>query len=221
MKKVTYSPANMRQHVRASKNVARTSNAEFNHWYQQLPRPEQDRVDDLMEHNCFAYDTASDLELSYIRGLYTDMVVEEENSKDSEDVLYEVRMWAANHRIKGFQKFEKYGIYLEKHSIEDLIRSYIKYFNQNIREGGNGFDSDWDDDDTMDILYKDGTVRTINPSWDEGTEKISIDNIDSIILNGGWGTAFAGPSIEFEDYTTYDDIIDIRPQFSWGGKLWK
>lgn len=202
--------------VRAS-NAPTTSNSEFRNWYFTLSRPEQNEVDDLMEHNCLSYDTASDIELTYIKDLYEQMKEDEAANIDSSDVLLEVQAWAHNHRIKGFQKFEKYGIYLEKHSIEDLTRSYIKYFNQNIREGENGFASDWDDDDTMDILYKDGHVRTINPQWDDGTKKISVDNIDSIILNGGWGTAFAGPSITFEDYTVYDDIIDIRPEFT-GGK---
>lgn len=200
--------------VRAS-NTPTTSNSAFRDWYFTLSRPEQNEVDDLMEHNCLSYDTASDIELTYIKDLYKQMKEDEAANIDSSDVLLEVQAWAHNHRIKGFQKFEKYGIYLEKHSIEDLIRSYIKYFNQNIREGENGFASDWDDDDTMDILYKDGHVRTINPQWDDGTKKISVDNIDSIILNGGWGTAFAGPSITFEDYTVYDDIIDIRPEFTY------
>ena len=65
----------------------------------------------------------------------------------------------------------------------------------------------------MDILYKNGTTRTINPDWDEGTKLIRTDGIDSIIVNGGWGTAFAGPSIVIEDYTVYDDIPDIRVNF--------
>ena len=208
----------MKLFVSANKKVDFVSNDEFRYWYFRLSRPEQDEVDDLVYHNAMDYNTASDVELSYIKNLYEQMKKDEEDSKTSDEILDEVRAWAANHRIRGLQKFEKYGIYLEKHSIEDLIRSYIKYFNQNIREGGNGFDSDWDDDDTMDILYKDGHVRTVNPSWDDGTKKISIDNIDSIILNGGWGTAFAGPSITFEDYTVYDDVTDIRPEFTWGGK---
>lgn len=201
--------------VKASK-VSTTSNSEFKDWYFTLSRPEQNKVDDLMEHNALDYDTASDAALSYIKNLYLQEVEDENANLDSSDVLLEVQAWANNHRLKGFKKFEKYGIYLEKHSIEDMIRSYIRYFNQNIREGENGFASDWDDDDTMDILYKNGHVRTINPQWDDGTKKISIDNIDSIILNGGWGTAFAGPSVTFEDYTVYDDIIDIRPEFTYG-----
>lgn len=202
--------------IKASK-VLTAANSEFRDWYFTLSRPEQNEVDNLVYHNTIDYDRASDAELSYIKNLYEQMKEDESVNIDSSDVLLEVQAWAHNHRIKGFKKFEKYGIYLEKHSIDDLIRSYIKYFNQNIGEGGNGFDSDWDDDDTMDILYKDGHIRTVNPSWDDGTKKISIDNIDSIILNGGWGTAFAGPSITFEDYTVYDDIIDIRPEFT-GGK---
>lgn len=136
----------------------------------------------------------------------------QESNKSSDAILEEVERWAAG-RTKGFRKFDKYGVYLEKHSIEDLIKNYIKYFNQNVRDYGDGFATDWDSDDTMDILYKNGKIRTINPDFDEGTKRISIDGIDSIIVNGGWGTAFAGPSIVFEDYTVYDDIVDIRPEF--------
>lgn len=204
----------MKLFVGATKKVDFVSNDEFRYWYFRLSRLEQNKVDDLVYHNAMDYNTASDVELNYIKNLYEQMKKDEEDSKTSEDILEEVREWASNYRTKRFQKFEKYGIYLEKHSIEDFIRSYIKYFNQNIHEGGNGFDSDWDSDDTMDILYKNGKVRTINPEFDEGTKRISIDNIDSIILNGGWGTAFGGPSIDFEDYTVYDDVIDIRPEFT-------
>lgn len=207
----------MKRCVQSNKKVDFVSNDEFRYWYSRLSRPEQDKVDDLVYHNTMDYSTASDIELGYIKNLYEQMKKDEEDAKTSDEILDEVKAWAANHRIKRFQKFEKYGIYLEKHSVEDMIKDYIRWFNQNIREGGNGFDSDWDSDDTMDILYKNGKIRTINPEFDEGTKRISVDGIDSIILNGGWGTAFAGPSITFEDYTVYCDIIDIRPEFTWGG----
>jgi len=112
-----------------------------------------------------------------------------------------------------FSKLELDGIYLERHSIQSLINNYIRYFNRNVSDYGNGFEADWDPDDWMHILYKNGRVRTINPEEDEGTRKISVDNIDSIILDGSWGTAFAGPSITVEDYTVYEDIPDFRIEF--------
>lgn len=135
-------------------------------------------------------------------------------SIESESLLNEVQNWARNWRTSRFRKFEKSNLYLEHHSIQSLINNYIKYFNQNVSDYGDGFATDWDPDDTMDILYKNGTLRTVSPDWDDGTKKIKVDGIDSIILNGGWGTAFAGPSIMFEDYTVYDDIPDIRVEFA-------
>ena len=201
----------MKRYIRSSQSI--TSNKEFNDWYMRLSQPEKDAVDDLMEHSTLSYGTASDKELTYIKHLYDMQKEEKSGSITSEDVLDEVLAWIANYRTRGFSKFEKYGVYLEKHSIQHLINSYIKYFNQNVRETGNGFSSDWDDDDWMSILYKNGTIREINPETDEGSKRISIDNIDSIILDGSWGTAFAGLHITAEDYTIYDDIVDIRIEF--------
>ena len=65
----------------------------------------------------------------------------------------------------------------------------------------------------MVILYKNGKTREVSPEFDDGDKLISTDRIDSIILDGSWGTAFAGPHITFRDETTYDDIIDIRADF--------
>ena len=127
-------------------------------------------------------------------------------------ILEEVENFAKG-RTKGIKRFDKHGMYFEKHSIESLIRNYIRYFNQNVKEYGDGFATDWDPDDWMHILYKDGSTRDINPETDEGTKRIKIDGIDSIIVDGSWGTAFAGPSVVFEDYTYYDDIPDIRATF--------
>ena len=131
----------------------------------------------------------------------------------SSQVLNEIRAWAEQNRVRKLSQFDRYGVYLEKHSIQDIVNSYIRYFNKNVSYCGDGFATDWDPDDWMTIKYKDGRVREINPEVDDGTKKISVDNIDSIIIDGGWGTAFAGPNIVFEDYTTYDDILDIRPVF--------
>ena len=65
----------------------------------------------------------------------------------------------------------------------------------------------------MSILYKNGDIRTINPLFDEGNKRIKTEGIDSIILDGSWGTACAGPNLVAEDYTVYEDIPDIRIEF--------
>ena len=131
-------------------------------------------------------------------------------------------------RIKKFRKFEDgQWIYIERHSIQDMYNDYIKWFNKSVSDSGDGFEC-WDPDDCMNILYKDGKIRTIDPQWDDGTKKISVDNIDSIILNGGWGTAVAGPHIKLYNYREvvdygkwgyksveqrYNDDDDIRAEF--------
>ena len=133
---------------------------------------------------------------------------------ESHKKLFEEVQKFVEGRVHKFKKFEKGGIYLEHHSVENLIRDYIRYFNRNVGDYGDGFAADWDDDTWMQILYKNGKVREINPQVDEGKRRISTDGIDSIIVDGGWGTAFAGPSIAVEDYTVYPDIPDFRITFS-------
>lgn len=135
------------------------------------------------------------------------------SSSSSEEILEKVNNFLKG-RTKGFKKFEENNTYIEKHSINSLIHDYITYFNRNVDEYGDGFASDWDEDDWMRILYKNGKIREINPQVEEGNRKISTQGIDSIIIDGSWGTAFAGPSVVAEDYTVYDDIPDIRLTFS-------
>lgn len=188
------------------------SSTEFDNWYHLLSSYEQGRVDDIAEHNCIDIDDASDTALDYVKRLYKSMIEDEEANTDTSYLVDQLTAWADG-RTKKFKKFEHGMLYFEKHSIEDMIKNYIRYFNRNIRDYGNGYEADWDDDDWMTILYKDGRIREVNPQVDEGTKFISIDNIDSIILNGSWGTAIAGPHIKFEDYTVYDDVPDIRAEF--------
>ena len=135
-----------------------------------------------------------------------------EDKSHREELLRELEAFASG-RTKGFKKFEKDGVYFEKHSLQKMYDNYIKWYNQNVRESGNGYATDWDPDDRMLILYKNGKIREVSPEWDEGNKFISVDNIDSIIVDGSWGTAFAGPHITFRDETVYDDIIDIRADF--------
>ena len=117
-------------------------------------------------------------------------------------------------------------------SIEEMIRNYVKYFNINVRECGYGFETDWDDDDWLYILYKDGTQRTINPAVDDGTKRIKLDGIDSMIIDGGWGSGYAGPHVEIVNYREgigykdvdkygyssveqrYNDADDLRLEFT-------
>lgn len=134
------------------------------------------------------------------------------SATDSTELLNRVNDFLQG-RTTNFRKFEEGNIYIEKHSIESMIKNYIKYFNRNVAEYGDGFAADWAEDDWMQILYKNGKVLEVNPLVNEGNKKIKTDGIDSIILDGSWGTAFAGPHVIAEDYTVYEDIPDIRLEF--------
>ena len=142
-------------------------------------------------------------------------VLEGKDEYDKSDralIIAELEQFAKG-RLKGHRIFDKYGLYFLKYSIEGMIREYVRYYNQNVRECGDGYATDWDPDDRLLILYKNGKIREVCTEWDEGNKLISIDGIDSMLLDASWGTAFAGPSITFRDETVYDDILDIRADF--------
>ena len=116
---------------------------------------------------------------------------------------------------------------MEKHSVKDLIENYVKPFNDDLKYRGDGF-LYWDPDQTIYILYKDSKSLIISPdSWDE-SKKIPTSGIDSIIVEGGWGTAVGGKNIrlyntreewEYGKYgyksvkSRYLDFNDIRADF--------
>ena len=116
---------------------------------------------------------------------------------------------------------------IEKDSIKNLIENYIKPFNEDLKAYGDGF-TYWDPDQTVSILYKDGKILNIGPGWWDESKKIPTSGIDSIIVDGGWGTAVGGKNIrlyntrEEWDYgkygyktvkSRYEDFNDIRADF--------
>lgn len=103
-------------------------------------------------------------------------------------------------KLHKFQRYDDEHSHIERMSIDEMIRNYVKWFNINVKEYGYGFESDWDDDDWLYILYKDGTQRTVNPAVDDGTKRIKIDGIDSMIIDGGWGSGYAGPHVQIINY---------------------
>ena len=124
--------------------------------------------------------------------------------------------------------FESDNCYIEHYSIERIIYDYIRCFNENVRDYGNGFETDWDDDAIMHILYKNGTVRCVSVGYDDGTKRIKTDGIEAVIYDSGWGTAYAGKCViynmrETVDYgkwgykdieQRYNDFDDIRVGFA-------
>lgn len=118
-------------------------------------------------------------------------------------------------RVNKTQIYAPDGTYhhIEHRSLEDFIHWDIRYFNQNVKEYGNGFETDWDDDAVMHILYKDGKIRTVSIQDDDGTKRIKTDGIDSIIYDSGWGTAYAGPHVQIYNYR---EAVDYRPVDPYG-----
>ena len=132
------------------------SESEFFPWYRFLSFDKQREVDEFAKHNLIpSYDQASDTELKWVMDECKSMFYDRESEllNDSDRLLEEIRIWASTPTRK-FKKFELgQTVYLEKHSIQDMINGYIRYFNENVRDYGYGFETDWDSDDWMDILY--------------------------------------------------------------------
>ena len=116
---------------------------------------------------------------------------------------------------------------VERHDLRELIDDYIKEWNSNVKNYGTGFQF-WDTDAVVNILYKDGSCVRIDSDTDEKT-KINTSNVDSIIVDSGWGTAIAGKHVKLENYREtvdygkygykdlkqrYNDDDDIRADFS-------
>lgn len=83
------------------------------------------------------------------------------------------------------------GTHLEKESLKSLKEDYINEYNNNVVNYKNGYEF-YDSDQTIDILYKNGTQVRIAPGDYDGSKKVKTTGIDSIIVNSGWGTAFGG-----------------------------
>lgn len=112
-----------------------------------------------------------------------DKMAEEERQLD--DVQKQVDAWLSDKNSdmhldevkRPDGEFE--ALYLEKDAKKSLIDNYVKEYNKGY----------WDEDEmSMHILYKDGSVVS---TFDD-PDKFKTTNIDSIIINGGWGTTFCG-----------------------------
>ena len=116
---------------------------------------------------------------------------------------------------------------IEKDSVKNLIEYYIKPFNDDLKAYGDGF-LYWDPDQTVSILYKGGKIINVSLDWWDESKRIPVSGIDSIIVDGGWGTAVGGKNIrlyntreewEYGKYgyksvrSRYEDFNDIRADF--------
>ena len=125
------------------------------------------------------YNAVYDREMSKIKA----EMAEEERQLD--DVQSKVDAWIADknssHNLDSVKRLDGdvENLYLEKDTKKNLIDDYIKEYNSN------GFSLG--DDIVISVLYKDGTYKS---SYDG--KKLSTTGIDSIIVEGDWGTTFCG-----------------------------
>ena len=135
-----------------------------------------------------------------------------------------------NSKNKSLDEFDDSLPHIEKDSVTELKKMYIDEYNSNVRNFGNGFEY-YDEDQSIAVLYKDGNIINVTPGVSDGSKKIPTSNIDSIIIDSGWGTAVAGKHIKLENYREtvgngkygyksvkqrYDDFNDIRADFTVG-----
>ena len=117
--------------------------------------------------------------------------------------------------------------FIYKDTLKTLIEDYIKPLNDDLAQRGDIF-AFYDEDQTISILYKDGTQRYIGVGWWDSDKRIPTSNIDSIIIDGSWGTAIAGKNVRLYNYreevdygrygyrnvkARYDDWDSIRADF--------
>lgn len=70
-------------------------------------------------------------------------------------------------------------LYLERDTKKSIIDTYLKGYN----------DVGWDDGEgSINVLYKDGSFV----SSSDAPDKFKLTNVDTIIVEGSWGTTFSG-----------------------------
>lgn len=140
-----------------------------------------------------------------------------------------------NPKNRPLDTFDENLPYIEKSTIKALKWSYIDEYNKSVENYGDGFEF-YDPDQTITILYKDGSALFVSPDWTDGSKKIPTSNIDTIIVDSGWGSAVAGKHVKLENYREtvgygkyaykdvkqrYDDFNDIRTGFSIEPTRWR
>lgn len=87
------------------------------------------------------------------------------------------------------------GVRIERYKMKDMMFD-IKTLNSDI-DNGYGFQF-YDPDQVIHILYRNGKTLRVDTDWDD-TKKIPTSNIDSVIVESGWGIAVAGNKIRLYD----------------------
>ncbi len=86
--------------------------------------------------------------------------------------------------------------YFEHDTLKSLISNYVKEFNSNLEHFGDGYEY-FEDGQVISISYRDGSAILLGVGYDwPGDKKVPTSGIDSVIVDAGWGTAFAGKNVE-------------------------
>lgn len=121
----------------------------------------------------------------------------EEHFKKVDDVLRRFEDGKLGFALDDSEEAKELGIdtHIERLTKKEIVDTYIKTLNDNLKRDGDIF-SEYDPDQTMAIMYDDGNVVFVDPqNWDD-SKKIPTTHIHSVIVDAGWGSAFAGSQVE-------------------------
>ena len=121
----------------------------------------------------------------------------DDHFKKVDDVLQRFTDGKLGVSLDDSEEAKELGIdtHIERLSKKEIVDTYIKDLNNNLKNYGSLYEF-YDEDQTMAILYGDGEYIAVDPqNWPED-KRIPTANIDSVIVDSGWGTAFAGKHVE-------------------------
>ena len=171
--------------------------------------------------------TREEYDTVYERAMARAIAEMEEDTRQLDNVQKQVDAWLAGKSATDFlgevtrPDGEKETLYLERDTKKSLIDNYLKPFNDGLLG---------DDDGLIGVKYKDGTIV-----FSDNTERFKLTGIDTIIVEGGWGTTYSGkmkvthdtPSKKWDIKEIYsDELVNVGgskqglPGYKGGGGLW-
>lgn len=121
----------------------------------------------------------------------------EEHFKKVDSVLERFEDGKLGFALDDSEEAKELGIdtHIERLTKKEIVDTYIKTLNDNLKRDGDIF-SEYDEDQMMAIMYNDGKVIHVDPqNWDS-SKRIPTVGINSVIVDSGWGSAFAGKNVE-------------------------
>lgn len=169
--------------------------------------------------------TREEYDTVYERAMARATAEMEEDTRQLDNVQEQVDAWLAGKSATDYlgevtrPDGEKETLYLERDTKKSLVDNYLKYYND---YGG-------DEDTSIAVKYKDGTVV-----FDYDTERFKLTGIDTIIVEGGWGTTYSGkvkvthdtPSKRWDIGEDVFRTVNVGgskrrlPTYNGGGSIW-